>query len=282
MSKNTIKTVILLAFIGGLFMLVGELIAQRTGLIIAFFIALAFVGFQYWMSDTLAIKAARAAPVTEDQMPQYYAIVRELTQRAGLPMPKLYVTPDMQPNAFATGRNPDHAAVAVTRGILEICSWDEMKGVLAHELCHVGNRDILITSIAASLALSITFISRFALFFGGGGNDRDGGGVFEQLALLILAPLAAFLIQAALSRSREYEADRCGARMLGDGEPLARALAKLEGAARQIPSGIPPAMAPLFIVNPLAGRRMALKNLFADHPPTEDRIRRLREREWAR
>jgi heat shock protein HtpX len=281
MSKNTIKTVILLAFIGGLFMLVGELIGGGNGLIIAFFLALAFVGFQYWKSDSLAIRAARATPVTEDQMPQYYAVVRDLTQRAGLPMPKLYVTPDMQPNAFATGRNPDHAAVAVTRGILEICSWDEMRGVLAHELCHVGNRDILITSIAASLALAITFISRFALFFGGGG-DGDSGNLFEQLALIILAPLAAVILQLALSRSREYEADRCGARMLGDGEPLARALGKLEMAARQVPMNIPPAMAPLYIVNPLAGRRMALKNLFADHPPTEDRIKRLREREWAR
>jgi heat shock protein HtpX len=279
MSKNTIKTVILLAFIGGLFMLVGQLIGGRNGLTIAFFIAIAFVGFQYWMSDTIAIKAARAVPVSEVQMPEYYAIVRDLTQRAGLPMPKLFVTPDMQPNAFATGRSPNHAAVAVTRGILEICSWDEMKGVLAHELCHVGNRDILITSIAASLALAITFVSRFALFFGGGG-DRDGN-LFEQLALIILAPLAATILQLALSRSREYEADRCGARMLGDGEPLARALAKLEAGARQVPMNIPPAVAPLFIVNPLTGRKIAFKKLFADHPPTEDRIRRLRSREWA-
>jgi heat shock protein HtpX len=279
MSKNTIKTVILLAFIGGLFMLVGELVGGRNGLTIAFFLALAFVGFQYWMSDTLAIKAARAVPVSEAQMPEYYAIVRDLTQRAGLPMPKLFVTPDMQPNAFATGRSPDHAAVAVTRGILEICTWDEMKGVLAHELCHVGNRDILITSIAASLALAITFASRFALFFGGGGDGDNN--LFEQLALIILAPLAATILQLALSRSREYEADRCGARMLGDGEPLARALAKLEAGARQVPMNIPPAVAPLFIVNPLAGRKIAFKKLFADHPPTEDRIRRLRSREWA-
>jgi heat shock protein HtpX len=281
MSKNTIKTVVLLAAIGGLFMLVGQLIAARTGLIIAFFIALVFVGSQYWLSDTLAIKAAHAQPVTEDQMPQYYAVVRELTQRAGLPMPKLYVTPDMQPNAFATGRNPQHAAVAVTRGILEICTWDELKGVLAHELCHVGNRDILITSIAASLALTITFVSRLFLFFGGGGSDNQGNAL-EQLALLILAPIAAVMLQLALSRSREYEADRCGARMLGDGEPLARALTKLETAARQIPMNVAPAMAPLYIVNPLTGRRMAFKKLFSDHPPTEDRIRRLRSQEWAR
>ena len=280
MSKNTIKTVVLLAFIGGLFMLIGEVLGGSTGLTIAFFIAVAFVGFQYWMSDKIAIKAAHAVPVSEEQMPQYYAIVRDLTQRAGLPMPKLYVTPDMQPNAFATGRNPEHAAVAVTRGILEICTWDEMKGVLAHELSHVGNRDILITSVAASLALAITFISRFALFFGGGG-DRDSN-AFEQIALIILAPLAALLIQLALSRSREYEADRSGARLLGDGEPLARALGKLEAGARQVPMNVPPAVAPLYIVNPLTGRQMALKNLFADHPPTADRIARLRSKEWAR
>jgi heat shock protein HtpX len=280
MSKNTIKTVVLLAFIGGLFMLVGELIGQSTGLIIAFFLALAFVGWQYWFCDTVAIKAARATPVTEEQMPQYYAIVRDLTQRAGLPMPKLYVTQDRQPNAFATGRNPEHAAVAVTKGILEICTWDELQGVLAHELCHVGNRDTLITSIAASLALAITFASRFALFFGGGGGDRDNN-VFEQLALLILAPLAATLLQLALSRSREFEADRCGARMLGDGEPLARALSKLESAATQIPMGVRPEMAAMYIVNPLSGRKIAFKNLFADHPPTDQRIQRLRSREWA-
>jgi heat shock protein HtpX len=281
MHKNAIKTVILLAAIGGLFMLVGELIGGTQGLTIGLLIGLGVVGFQYWMSDTLAIKAARAVPVSEAQMPEYYAIVRDLTQRAGLPMPKLYVTPDMQPNAFATGRNPNHAAVAVTKGILEICSWDELRGVLAHELCHVGNRDILITSIAASLALAITFVSRFLLFFGGGDSDNEGN-IFAQLALIILAPLAATVLQLALSRSREYEADMCGARLLGDGEPLARALAKLEMAAGQIPMDVPPAVAPLFIVNPLKGRRIQWAKWFSDHPPTEDRIRRLRSKEWAR
>jgi heat shock protein HtpX len=284
MSKNTIKTVVLLAFMGGLFMAVGEALGQTNGLIIAFVIALLFVGFQWFNSDKLAIRAARAQPVTEAQMPEYYAIVRDLTQRAGLPMPQLYVTPDMQPNAFATGRNPQHAAVAVTQGILGICTWDELKGVLAHELCHVGNRDTLLTSIAASLAIAITFASRLFLFFGGGGGGggRGEGNALEQLALLILAPIAAVMLRLALSRSREYEADRCGALMLGDGEPLARALSKLEGSARQTPMRVRPEMASMYIINPLTGRQVQWKNLLSDHPPTDDRIRRLRSREWAK
>src|SRR5579859_1153275 len=237
MSRNTIKTFVLLAAIGGLFMLVGELLGGSGGLTIGLVLGLLLVGGSYWFSDSIAIKAARAVPVTEAQMPEYYAIVRELTQRAGMPMPKLYVTPDMQPNAFATGRNPDHAAVAVTKGILEICTWDELRGVLAHEISHVGNRDILIGSVAAALAMAITFIARLAFWFGGvfGGEGRDGENIVELLALVILAPIAAGLLQMALSRSREYEADRSGARLIGDGEPLARALTKLETAAKQIP-----------------------------------------------
>jgi heat shock protein HtpX len=218
-------------------------------------------------------------------MPDYYAVVRDLTTRAGLPMPKLYVTPDMQPNAFATGRNPDHAAVAVTQGILQICTWDELRGVLAHEISHVGNRDILIASVAATIAMAITLLAQLAAWGGaffGGGRDNDTN-IFEVLALVILAPLAATLLQLALSRSREYEADRSGARLIGDGEPLARALAKLEASARQIPMpGVRREMAPLYIVSPLAGMNVSFKGLFSDHPPTEDRIRRLRAREWAR
>jgi heat shock protein HtpX len=286
MSTNTIKTVFLLALIGALFMAVGYAIGSTSGLTIAFIFAILFVGYQYWNCDKLAIRASRAQPVSEAEMPQYYAIVRELTQRAGLPMPQLYVTPDMQPNAFATGRNPEHAAVAVTQGILQICTWDELKGVLAHELCHVGNRDTLLTSLAASLALAITFIARmlaFAGLFGGGGGDRRGGGAgLEQLGMIILAPLAAVMIRLALSRSREFEADRCGARMLGDGEPLARALSKLETTARQVPMQVRPEVSSLFIINPMTGRQMSMKNLFSDHPPTEQRIARLRSREWAR
>ena len=200
-------------------------------------------------------------------------------------MPKLYVTDDAQPNAFATGRNPKHAAVAVTRGILEICTWEEMRGVLAHEISHVGNRDILISSVAAGIAMAITFAARLAawggLFFGGGNRDNDEN-IFAILAALILAPIAAVLLQLALSRSREYEADRSGAKLIDDGEPLARALGKLEMASQQIPMpGVRPEMAPMYIVSPLFGRRLVAKKLFADHPPTADRIARLRSGNWA-
>jgi heat shock protein HtpX len=284
MSRNTVKTTFLLTLIAALFVGFGALIGGQTGLIIGLLFALVFTGASYWFSDTIAIKAARAVPVSEAQMPDYYAVVRDLTTRAGLPMPKLYVTPDMQPNAFATGRNPDHAAVAVTQGILQICTWDELRGVLAHEISHVGNRDILIASVAATIAMAITLlatIARWGAIFGGGRDD--GPNIFEVLALSILAPLAATLLQLALSRSREYEADRSGARLIGDGEPLARALSKLEASAKQIPMpGVRREMAPLYIVSPLAGMNVSFKNLFSDHPPTEDRIRRLRAREWAR
>ncbi len=231
MSKNTIKTFVLLAALGGLVMGIGAAINGSQGLVIGFIIGMFMVGGSYWFSDTIAIKAARAVPVSEAQMPEYYAIVRDLTQRAGMPMPKLYVTPDRQPNAFATGRNPNHAAVAVTQGILEMCDWSELRGVLAHEISHVGNRDILIGSVAAALAMAITFAARMAMWGaiftggGGGGRDREGGNnPIALLATIILAPLAALLLQMALSRSREYEADRSGARLIGDGEPLARAL----------------------------------------------------------
>jgi heat shock protein HtpX len=284
MSRNTIKTFVLLAGLGGLLILIGGALGGQTGLIIGLVLGLGFVGFSYWNSDKLAIRAARAVPVSEEEMPQYYAVVRELTTSMGLPMPKLYVTPDRQPNAFATGRSPDHAAVAVTQGILEILDWDELRGVLAHEMSHVGNRDILIGSVAAAVALGITFIAsmlRFAAIFGGGRDDR-GGSPFELLALAILAPLAAGLLQMALSRSREFEADRTGARVIGDGEPLARALLKLEAGAKQIPMNIDPAHAQAFIVNPLSGRKVQFANLFRTHPPVEVRVARLRQGEWAR
>jgi heat shock protein HtpX len=280
--KNNLKTAVVLALMGGLILGIGSLFGQ-TGLIIGLVIALAVVGGSYWFSDSLAIKAARAVPVTEQEMPQYYAIVRELTQKAGMPMPKLYVSPEMQPNAFATGRSPNHAAVAVTQGIMQVLDWDELKGVLAHEISHVGNRDILISSVAAALALVITFVARMAMWsslFGGGDRDGDGN-MIGVLAMAILAPIAAALLQMALSRSREYEADRSGAKLIGDGEPLARALAKIESSAKQVPMNIDPAHAQAFIINPLTGRKMQFANLFRTHPPTEDRIARLHSREWA-
>src|SRR5215510_8602767 len=199
--RNTVKTFVLLAGLGGLLMLIGGLLFKGPGVLIFGLIGFALVGISYWKSDTLAIKAARAVPVTEQQMPEYYAIVRELTQKANMPMPKLYVSPSEQPNAFATGRNPDHAAVAVTQGILRILDWNELRGVLAHEISHVGNRDILIGSVAAAIATGITLIAsfaRFAAIFGGGRDDRDGGNIFQLLALAILAPLAAGLLQMAL------------------------------------------------------------------------------------
>jgi heat shock protein HtpX len=287
MSKNTIKTFVLLAGLGGLFIALGGLIGGSQGLVIGFIIGLMFVGGSYWFSDSIAIKAARAVPVSEAQMPEYYAIVRDLTQRAGMPMPKLYVTPDQQPNAFATGRNPNHAAVAVTQGILTMCDWSELRGVLAHEISHVGNRDILIGSVAAAIAMAITFAARMAMWGaiftggGGGGRDREGGNnPIALLATIILAPLAALLLQMALSRSREYEADRSGARLIGDGEPLARALTKLEAGAKAIPMQVTPAEASLFIINPLTGRDVQFRNLFMTHPPTADRIARLRSGEW--
>jgi heat shock protein HtpX len=205
--KNMLKTVVLLAGLGGLLMLLGGAFAGKVGLYIGLGLGLVIVGASYWKSDTLAIKAARAVPVTEQEMPEYYAIVRELTEKAGMPMPKLYVTPDEQPNAFATGRNPNHAAVAVTRGILRILDRDELRGVLAHEISHVGNRDILIGSIAAAIALGITFIANFMQFAAifGGGRDDDGPNPIALLAMAILAPLAAGLLQMALSRGREFD-----------------------------------------------------------------------------
>jgi len=281
MSKNTVKTYVLLAFLGGALILIGSAFG-KTGAIIGMGLGLAFVGGSYWFSDKLAIRSARAVPVSEHEMPEYYRIVRELTQAARMPMPKLYITPDLQPNAFATGRNPTHAAVAVTQGILNILDWNELRGVLAHEISHVGNRDILIGSVAAAVAMAITFIARMFMFgamFGGGG-DEDSPNPLALLALVILAPIAAMLIQMALSRSREYEADRTGARLIGDGEPLARALAKLEQGARAVPMAVDPAQASKYIVNPLAGRKVQFAKLWSTHPPMEDRVARLRAGEW--
>lgn len=279
MIKNTAKTYLLLAALGGLMVGIGAFWG-RGGAAIGLGLGLVFTMGSYWFSDKLAIMAARAQPVTEAEMPEYFRIVRELTMAAGMPMPKLYVTPDRQPNAFATGRNPNHAAVAVTAGILDILSWDELRGVLAHEISHVGNRDILIGSVAAAVATGIMFLSRMAMWGamlgGGGGDDREGNNPIALLLMVILAPIAAMMLQMALSRSREFEADRSGAALIGDGEPLARALLKLEQASRAIPMNVSPAQAQKYIVNPLTGRKMQFANLFSTHPATEERVDRLR------
>jgi heat shock protein HtpX len=276
--KNAVKTAALLAGLGALFMGLGLLIGGSAGLLIGFAFGLVFVGGSYWFSDSLAIKAARAKPVTREQLPQVYAIVEDLTQRANLRMPKIYVSPEMQPNAFATGRSPDHAAVCVTQGILQVLDDDELRGVLAHELSHVKNRDILISSVAAAVAMGIMVVARFAMFgaiFGGGG-DREGGNVFGAIAMIILAPIAASLLQMSLSRSREFQADASGAHLLHDGESLARALEKIEAYVKERPMNVNPAQAQAYIVNPLTGRKVEFANLFSSHPPTAERIRRLR------
>ncbi len=275
--RNNIKTVILLAGLGGLMIGIGSFWGQG-GAIIGLVIGLVFVGGSYWFSDKLAIKAARAKPVTEAEMPQYYAVVRDLAARADMPMPKLYVSPEPQPNAFATGRSPNHAAVAVTQGILQVLTWDELRGVLAHEISHVKNRDILISSVAAAVAMGITFVARMAMWGGmlfGGSRDNNGG-LIGLLAMSILAPLAAVMLQMALSRSREFEADHDGAQLLGSGESLAQALAKIESYARQVPMDIDPAQATAYIINPFTGRKVQFANMFSSHPPTEERIKRLR------
>lgn len=281
MRPNTLKTAVLLGGLGGLMVLIGSLFG-RGGAVIGLVLGLVLVGGSYWFSDRLTIKAARAVPASEAEMPEYYRIVRELAERAGTPMPRLYVTPDRQPNAFATGRSPEHAAVAVTAGILEILTWDELRGVLAHELSHVGNRDILIGSVAAAVATGISFMANMAMWgamFGGGGNDEDRrSNPIALLATVMLAPIAAGLLQMALSRNREFEADRAGADLIGDGEPLARALLKLEQAAKAIPMAVQPAQASKYIVNPLTGRRVHFARLFTTHPPTEQRVVRLRQR----
>jgi heat shock protein HtpX len=281
MFRNNVKTVILLAVLGALFLGIGSLFGQG-GLIIGLVLGIVFVGGSYWFSDKIAVRAAGAVPVSEAEAPQLYAVVRDLTQRAKMPMPAMYLSPAAQPNAFATGRNPDHAAVAVTQGLMQVVDEDELRGVLAHELSHVQNRDILISSVAAAVALGITFAARMlmwgAMFGGFGGNDREGGGgnIFGLLAMMILAPIAATLLQLALSRSREYEADRSGAELVGNGEPLARALLKIEAYAKQVPMNVDPALATAYIINPLTGRQVSFKNLFQTHPPTEDRVARLR------
>jgi heat shock protein HtpX len=274
---NRAKTWVLIAALGGLFVLVGYWLGGSGGATTALVLGLAFNFAMYWFSDKIAVASTRSKPVSEAELPQVYRIVRELTQGRDLPMPRIYVSDMLQPNAFATGRNPQNAVVAVTRGILQILDERELRGVLAHELSHVMNRDILIGSVAAAIGMSITFLARMAFWFGSSDDDNPLG-AFGAVAMLILAPIAAMIIQLAVSRSREYQADESGAQLSHDPAALASALAKIESAARQVPAPatVSPAQAHMFIVNPLRGGQ-AFINLFRTHPPTELRIARLQE-----
>jgi len=278
---NRFKTWILIAAMGGLFVAIGSIWGTH-GMIIALVIALVFNFALYWFSDRIAIATSRAKPVTEQEYPELYRVVRELTQARGIPMPKVYVSDMLQPNAFATGRNEHHAAVCATKGILQICDERELRGVLAHELSHVANHDILIGSIAAGIGMAITFLARMAFWFGGSDDRNNSFGIFGILIAWILAPLAAGIIQMAVSRSREYQADESGAYLSHDPEALASALRKLEQAAAQVPppATLAPSEAHLFIVNPFKGRaaqQMSFANLFSTHPPTPARIARLEQ-----
>lgn len=277
--SNTLKTTLLLGLLTAIILWFGEFLGGSQGLMVAFVFAAIMNFGSYWFSDKIVLAMYRARPVTMNEAPDLYRVVHNLATRAGMPMPKLYIIPTDAANAFATGRGPEHAAVAVTEGILRLMSWDELEAVLAHELSHVRNRDILISSIAATLAGVIMMLAnmvRWAAIFGGFSRDdrEEGGGLIGLLLMSILAPLAAMLIQLAISRSREYQADASGAQLLHSGEPLARALEKLEYSTQRLPMEASPQTAHLFIVNPLRGRSLA--NLFSTHPPIEERIRRLR------
>ncbi len=280
--SNVFKTFILLAGLTALFMLVGRALGGQHGMMVALFFAAVMNFFAYWFSDKMALSMSGAQPVSEAEAPELHAIVASLASRAGLPKPRVYIIPTQTPNAFATGRNPEHAAVAVTKGIMEILNRDELEGVLAHELAHIKNRDILISSIAAVIAGAISYIAQIAqwgLIFGGigGSSDEDDGavGMFGALIMMIIAPIAAMLIQMAISRSREYLADATGAKICSCPLSLANALKKLEEWNHRIPMNVNPATAQMYIVNPLTASSFA--KLFSTHPPTEDRVRKLVE-----
>lgn len=276
---NQIRTTILLAVMTALILWIGLLFGGQQGMIIALFLAAGMNFFSYWYSDKIVLKMYRAQAITPQKAPEIYEMVQELSRRAGLPMPKVFVIPQQAPNAFATGRNPEHAVVAVTEGLINIMDREEVMGVLAHEMAHVKNRDILIGSIAATMAGAIMILANmarwFAIFGGGSRDDNEGGGgIIGLIAMSILAPFAAIIIQMAISRSREYLADATGAGFAGHPEGLARALEKLGQYSKRLPMNANPSTAHMFIVNPLSGRSMM--SLFSTHPPLEQRIARLR------
>lgn len=276
--SNIFKTAALLGALTALLVLIGGALGGQQGMLVAFFFALVMNFASYWFSDKLVLAMYRAEPIEEAEAPGLYRVLRTLATRAGIPMPRVYLIPSQTPNAFATGRNPERAAVAVTQGIMQMLDEHELEGVLAHELAHVKNRDVLIATIAATLAGAITYLAhmaQWAAIFGGRRDDEEeGGGAFGAILMAILAPIAAMLIQLAVSRAREYQADATGARLAGQPLGLAKALEKLHRASQTLPMQASPATAHLFIVNPLSGG--AWLTLFSTHPPIEERMARLR------
>lgn len=276
MKLNGLRTAALMAAMITLFALIGQMIGGNSGMMIAFAIAVAMNFFSYWFSDKIVIKMYRGQEVNREQAPELYDMVDRLRQNAGLPMPKVVVIPNDQPNAFATGRNPKNAAVAVTNGIVRLLSKRELEGVIAHELAHIQNRDILTSTIAATAASAITLLARFAIFVPIG-DRNSGGNALQMILMLVLAPIAAMVIQMAISRTREYAADRDGGKICNDPNSLADALIRLQSGTAAIPMDANPATAHMFILNPFAGGMGGLRALFSTHPPTEERVRRLRE-----
>lgn len=280
MNMNNIKTVMLMVLMGVIMMLIGGLVGGRTGLTVMLFFSIAMNIYSYWCSDSLVLRWSGAQEVTREQAPQLYDLVEKLASRAGLPMPRVCIIDADEPNAFATGRNPEHAAVAVTTGIMRVLDYNEISGVLAHELAHVKNRDILTSTIASMMATVISYAAQFFMFFGGSRDDDEGVNPVAAIAMMILAPIAAMLIQMAISRSREYEADHDGGEICGNPNYLADGLEKIEYYVTHSPETLPdakPATANMYIVNPFEGTGKALTKLFSTHPDTADRIARLRE-----
>jgi len=267
---NNVKTFMLMAALMALFLLAGQLLGGTSGLALAFVLGSLMNFVMFFWSDKLVLRMYKARIVSAQDEPALYAMVDRLRQRAGLPMPVVAITEQEQPNAFATGRSPSRAVVAVTRGLMHYLPADEIEGVIAHELAHIKNRDMLISTIAAGVAGALSYLPYLLLF--GGGRDRESQHPYLQIVLILLAPLAAMILQLAISRQREFEADRVGAEILGRPEPLAHALTRLDAMAHRIPMDVSPAAAPLAQVNPLAGRRGGMMKLFSTHPPTEDRV----------